>query len=757
MKKVKEFLKKGSVRILLGTLLILILVIALLGTIAKWTIEKYDGQWLGREIRVDKIRINAFTGEINIYNLNLMEANKVDTFVHINHAYADIEITHLISSNYDIAKILLERPIVSIWQTDSEFNFTDTMKEFATSDTTQKSNEPSEPTKFRLENLQIDSGRFKYVDKTIDAKFDIDRIFAKSPLIAWDEPNHHYELACESKQGGQLTSAMDLNINTLVYDLKANLQSFNISILKPYLTEFAKVNSLEGKTSTCFFLTGNFNQPSKITVSGNYGLNDFSITNIENDTLSRVGVFLLGIDSISTISNVYDFGDMKLANSYLKFELYADGDNFTSLLKDTTSASPNSTVPIDSAYAQLDYTNPFKVLSFYINDIVQKYQQQDYSFDSIAFTNNHIVYNDFTLHEKFQLQLQNLSVKAKELNSKNQHLNFVVSSNVNESGILNANLKVDPHDLMDIELVYQMEKVRISSFSPYSTYYVAHPFWDGLVSYDNKTQILNHKINSKNILRVNKIEVGKKIKNKTAYNLPIRLAVAILKDPKGNIELEIPVEGDLNDPKYKLGKVIWGIIKNLFLKIAASPFKLLSKAVGGNEDDLKYIKFEYLSDSLSKKQQKNLSLLANVIKQKPELKVELFYTAASPDELETLAAFEAKKRYLLKIDTIDEKDPTALQIKEIESLSINDSLFVNYLNKRLLFAGSASVIEKCKRYVGKGRLNSRMQAIIARRKKLIIDYLTSQQLKPISFSIADATEKSDGIPLFEVKFNVVEE
>ena len=755
MQQLKNWITKTSSKIILSIVLLLVVIIILLGTIAKWTIERYDGTWLGREVRVDRIRINAFTGEINIYNLNLMEANKIDTFVHINHAYADVEITHLLKGDYDVAEVLIERPIVSIWQTKDAFNFTDMLEEFASSDTTQKTNEPSEPTRFRLENLKIDSGRLKYWDKTIDAKFDLDRIVAKSPLIAWNEPNHHYELACESKQGGTLTSAMDLNINTLVYRLKANLKAFNIAVLKPYLAEFAKVNSLTGKSSTDIKLSGNFNEPSKITLSGAYSLNDFSLVNQENDTLTRVGLFSLGIDSLSTIDNVYDFGNMKLANSYLKFELYKEGDNFTSLLKDASSTT--APAPIDSAYLKLDYTNPFKVLSFYVSDIVQKYQQQDYSFDSVAFSNNHIVYNDFTLHEKFQLQLQNLSVKAKDLNSKNQHLNFLVSSNVNESGILNANLKVDPHDLMDIELVYQMEKVRISSFSPYSTYYVAHPFWDGVVSYGNKTQIVKHKINSRNVLRVNKIEVGKKVKNNTAYNLPIRLAVAILKDPQGNIELEIPVEGDLNDPKYKLGKVIWGIIKNLFLKIAASPFKLLASAVGGNEDDLKTIKFEYLSDSLSKKQQRNLSLLAKVIKQKPELKIELLYKAASPDELETLAAFEAKKRYLLKIDTINEKDPTAEQIKEIQSLSINDSLFVSYLNKRLLFAGSASVIEKCKRFVGKGRLNNRMQAIITRRKKMIVDYLASQQLKPTSFSISDATEKSDGIPLFEVKFGVVEE
>jgi Domain of Unknown Function (DUF748) len=752
----KNWITKTSSKILLAVVLVIALTIVLLGTIAKWTVEKYDGQWLGREIKVDRIKINAFTGEINIYNLNLMEANKVDTFVHITHAYADIEITHLIRGNYDVAEILLERPIVSIWQSDSIFNFTDIVNEFVVSDTIQKTNEPSEPTRFKLKNLQIDSGRLSYVDRTIDAKFDLDRINAKSPSIAWDEPNHRYELKCESKQGGELAATLNLNIDSLTYQLKANLRKLNISVLKPYLTEFAKIKSLDGRTSCDLLLTGNFNQPAKITVSGDYDLQDFSIANMEGDTLTRIGLFSLRIDSLSTISNTYDFGNLKLADSFLKFELYPNGNNFFLLLKDTTTTT-SAPIATDSAYAKLDYTNPFKVLSFYVGDIVKQYQKQDYSFDSVSLSKTQIVYNDFTLHEKFQLQLQDLTVKAAELNSKNEHLQFILSSVINESGKMDATLKIDPHDLMNIDLQYQMEKLRISSFSPYSTYYVAHPFWDGQISYTNDTKILNHQITSKSLLKVKKIEVGKKVKNKTAYNLPIKLAVAILRDPNGDIQLEVPVEGNLDDPKYKLGKVIWGIIKNLFLKIAASPFKLLASAVGANEDDLKAVKFEYLSDSLSKKQQKNLGILAKVIKSKPELKIELIYHPAAQDELEQLAVFEAKKRYLLKIDTIDEKDPTSVQIKEIESLSINDSSFVSYLNKRLLFEGTATVVEKCKRYVGKLRLTNKMNAIIANRRKLISEYLIEkQQLKPTAFSITDSKDKSDGIPQFEVKFGVEE-
>jgi hypothetical protein len=325
---------------------------------------------------------------------------------------------------------------------------------------------------------------------------------------------------------------------------------------------------------------------------------------------------------------------------------------------------------------------------------------------------------------------------------------------------MEAHLSMDPHNLENLEMVYLLKDVRLSSFSPYSVYYVAHPFWDGLVYYNNTTKVLNHMITSDNKLEIRKIEVGKKVKNSTAFDLPLRLAVAILRDPQGNINLDVPVEGNLDDPEYKLGKVIWGIIKNILVKAATSPYKLLAHAIKADEDDLKSIKFDYLSDSLTRRQQRNLSTIARVLKLKPELKINLVYLPGNPDETEMLAAFEAKKRYVLKIDSTREDEPTAAQIKQIEALSINDSSFVNYLNRNLLFEGSLPPIEKCKRLIGRRRIDSRMEALINSRKRLITDYLSSQeQLNEGSFAIADPNEDkvSDGVPMFEVQFGLTDE
>lgn len=753
----KNWIAKTSSKILLVVFIAATLLLVLLGTIAEWTIERYDEKWLGRKIEIEKIQINPFSGSVWVHGLTLFEANKVDTFFHVKQIYTNLEISHFIRGEYDLTELGLDQPQLSIIQSSTSFNFTDIVQRFASADTT-KQKEESEPAHYRLENIHLDSGRLRYLDKTIKADFQLEKLSARSPLIAWNQPSHHYEAETLIKPEGSMNAIFDLNIDSLGYKLQTSINEIDIALLKPYLTDVVNIGAFKGKTSTNLLVSGNFNRPDKIALHGKYQLNDLLITDLQNDTLARGKEFFVSIDSVNTLTNIFKFEKFKLDKSFLKFELYPDGNNFSRLIVSHPDSTSTQSTTTDSTSVQIDYTNPFKVLAFYVQDIAKNYVNQPYSIDTVSIANAALVYNDFTLHEKFQLRLDSLKATAKDLNSENNHLRFLVSSYINDYGKMDATLQVDPHDLMNIELQYQMEKLGISSFSPYSTYYVAYPFQAGQVSYTSETKILKRQISSKNILKVKKIEVGKRVANNTAYRLPIKLAVAILKDKNGDIELEVPVSGNLDDPKYKLGKVIWGIIKNLLIKIAASPFKLLASAVGANEDDLKAVKFEYLSDSLTKKQQKSLSILSKVIKSKPELKIELIYHPAAQDELEQLALFEAKKRYLMKIDTIEEKDPTSEQVKQIESLSMNDSSFVNYLNKRLLFEGSSTtVIEKCKRYVGKIRLHNRMNAIIANRKKLISEYLIEkQQLKPTAFSLSDSKDKSDGVPQFEVKFGVEE-
>jgi hypothetical protein len=334
----------------------------------------------------------------------------------------------------------------------------------------------------------------------------------------------------------------------------------------------------------------------------------------------------------------------------------------------------------------------------------------------------------------------------------------------NRSGLLNAHLAFDPRDYMNMSINYSIEKMRISDFNPYSKFYVAHAFVEGLLFYNSTNTIRNGQLKSTNVMSIKKIEVSRKLKGIGLYEMPLRLAIAILRDRKGNIELDIPVEGDLKDPTYKFGKMVWQILKNLVVKAATAPFDLMAKAFGGSEEEIKTIRFDYLQKQFENRQMKSLDVISKALAEKPELKVSLLQVCSRENEKELLALSLVKgmyyKKQVLKTpkDTLDAKD-----LKAIADISNKDSLFNVWLNQQFLpedVSGMPSQLKSIK-LLGDQALGQEVDKLFAIRNKMILDYfVTEKQLDSTRIKITNTTdEKSaqfESTPRYTVEFVVDE-
>jgi len=282
--------------------------------------------------------------------------------------------------------------------------------------------------------------------------------------------------------------------------------------------------------------------------------------------------------------------------------------------------------------------------------------------------------------------------------------------------------------------------------------------------YESTNTIRNGKLKSTNVMSIKKIEVSKKMKGVGLYEMPLRLAIAILRDRKGNIELDIPVEGDLKDPTYKLGKIIWQIVKNLVVKAATAPFDLLAKAFGGSEDDIKYIRFDYLQKQFEGRQMKSLDLISKALLEKPELKIALVQVASHDSEKELLALSLAKGIYYKKNlmpspkDSLVEKD-----LKAIADISNKDPMFNTWLNEQFLpedVSGMPSQL-KSRKLIGDQMLSMEVNNLFALRNKMVLDYFVNvKQIDAARIKITNtADEKSaefESTPRFTVEFVVDE-
>jgi hypothetical protein len=275
--------------------------------------------------------------------------------------------------------------------------------------------------------------------------------------------------------------------------------------------------------------------------------------------------------------------------------------------------------------------------------------------------------------------------------------------------------------LNNIDLWYKISNTTLSDFSPYTNFFVAHQIDDGELNYENITQIRDGKIVSQNNVNLNQFSFAKKSPLKALYSLPVRLAVSLMKDLDGNINLDLPVEGDLKDPEYKIGKVIWSTIKNILLKAVSAPYRMIAGLFGGNEEDLKELKFQHLQRDLSKELEKQLDGLSTVLQKKEDLNVEFKLVSRKYEEAESIAIRRAKLDYLFQ-DIPEELDKN--QQKALAELDIRDSLFVNHLNLKLSSTQWALPVQKkCMLYSGEEVVLQEVDRVGEKRSSAIRSYL----------------------------------
>jgi len=749
--------RKTTAVILISIVVLVIAIFFGISPLAKYIIEKNSEQWTGRKITIEHLFINLWRWDVTVKGIKVYEQKSNKQFFSAEKIYTDISILKAISGEYQVNTIQVEGPKVMIKQNGNQFNFDDLVTRFTAADTTQQEPEKQpEPVKYRIERIEITNGTITYKDLLLKNEIVMQQFNMGCPLLVWNSPMLNAATEFNLNTGGKTEANILLNLDSLSYTLNANIEKLNLQMLVPYLKDYLVTSYFGGLLSSKLLIKGDFDVPEAAALKGNIALSDFRIDDKNKATVASWQNFDIAIDSLDVAGNIYDFGEISLQKPYLLFEYYDNSDNFTNLMVPTQTTSTDTASSAD----QVDYSNPFTIMADYIKEISRDYIISNYTAKNVKIHNGQIVYKDYTLEDKFVYDLENLEMSSGSISSKSDSISFDMSCLANRSGKLKAHISFDPRDYMNMSVNYSIDDMRISDFNPYSKFYVAHAFVEGLLYYYSTNTISSGQLKSTNVMSIKKIEVSRKLNEKPLYALPLRLAIAILRDRKGNIDLDIPVEGNLKDPSYKLGKVIWQIVKNLVVKAATAPFDLLAKAFGGNQDDIKYIRFDYLQKQFDNRQLKSLDLIGKALTEKPELKAKLVQVASRESEKELLALFLAKgmyyKKEILKTpkDSLDTKDLDA-----IAGISNKDTLFNTWLNQHLLPENATAMPTqiKSRRLIGENQLNQEVEKLFAIRNQQIMNYLVNvKKIDPshiaITITMDEKSAEFESTPRYTVDF-----
>ncbi|WP_194766808.1 DUF748 domain-containing protein [Tamlana sp. I1] len=588
--------------ILLSTTIILFLVLSFLPTLIKNYAVKNSKALLGRKIDINNLYYNYFSSTIKVCDFKMFEQNETDKFTTFDTLIINLEPYRFLFNEKVIEQFYIKGLKVNTILQDSTFNFDDLIAFHATEDSITA---PETDTfKYSISNIELKDANFYFDNRNVNHVTDIENFSFFIPNIGWDqEEKSNADLKFNFKNGGSLESSLNIHPVDGEFDATININDLLLNPFYKYALEHLEITSLNGVLNSKIKITGNTNEPVNSIVSGEVIVSDFEMKDQNSKKVLASKNINCQLKNINYANSSYQIEALTFTQPYVYFEMDSITNNMFTLFKlnnngDPTTKETNTTQEADSTNSKLYYA----INNLRVNDGIMDY-------------------SDNLTGERFNYHLNKITIDTDSINSNSEWIDIQSQMLLNNRGTLKASLEINPSDYTNMNLDLSIEKFLLSDINIYSNYYIGHNIVDGDFYYLSKSKITDGNIESENHLMVKNVSIENT--KGGLFSLPLKFALFLLKDKNGDVNLDIPVRGDLNDPKINVGKIIWTTFKNAIIKTAASPVNFLAGLVGGDPKELQELKFNYTDTIPSEKQLRKLDKLLDIESKKEGIKIEL--------------------------------------------------------------------------------------------------------------------------------------
>jgi outer membrane protein OmpA-like peptidoglycan-associated protein len=262
--------------------------------------------------------------------------------------------------------------------------------------------------------------------------------------------------------------------------------------------------------------------------------------------------------------------------------------------------------------------------------------------DTVRIENGVLDFSDLFIKPKFDADAKNLRGSVKGLSSKpSARADVLLEGEVSKYSPVKISGQINPlSEEKYADLAMSFKNFDLTTTSPYSGKFAGYKIAKGKLSLNLKYKVSGDDFSGENGIVVEQLTLGERVESPDATELPVSLAIALLKDSNGNIELDVPVEGDLNNPHFDYGKVVSDAMSKIITNIVSSPFAALGNLVGGSGAELNNIEFELGSATLGPEQIEKLDKLAEALSERPALLLKIEGTADEQKDGEALVEAE---------------------------------------------------------------------------------------------------------------------
>jgi hypothetical protein len=278
-------------------------------------------------------------------------------------------------------------------------------------------------------------------------------------------------------------------------------------------------------------------------------------------------------------------------------------------------------------------------------------------------------FSDLSLPLPFSTRISSLEGSISTIDSNStEPANISLEGQVDENGLARIDGSIgvlDPIKHTDITLEFR--NLLMSRFTPYTVQFAGREIDQGKMDLDLRYAIDQGRLNGQNKVVLSELVLGDEVDHPDAASLPLNLAVALLTDASGVIDVDLPIEGDINDPEFKIGGVIWKAFTGLITKIVSAPFRLLGQLIGIDSED--FGQFEFLAGraDLTPPELEKVQQISLALQERPELALEINGAYVAAVDAPALKYLRLRERVneLMEQDLVSQGGQDALLSEEI--------------------------------------------------------------------------------------------
>ncbi|MFK3772072.1 DUF748 domain-containing protein [Pseudomonas sp. NPDC089406] len=500
------------------------------------------------------------------------------------------------------------------------------------SDKEKAAKAPSKPWQVLLKDVQARNYLVHLADRSQKEPVALDVGPLNLDLQNFDSLNQSpFTLKLDTGVGkqGKLQAAGQVNLAPVSAKLDVATRDIDLRVAQAYISPFIRLELRSGMLSSDLKVDLKNTAPLAFAITGKAQVNQLhTLDTIKNRDFVKWQQ--VNVDGLSYVhGDALSIDKVTLLQPYARFIINEDRTtNVDDLLIPQPAGAPaTSQKPATSKSAD----KPLGILIGQIN-----------------INDGSANFADLTLTPNFATAVQQLNGQIGTIdNRKSVPAKVDVKGKVDRYAPVTIKGALNPFNpLASLDIATSFKRVELTTLTPYSGKFAGFRIRKGRLNLDLHYLITNGQLKAENKVVVEQLQLGEKVDSPDAVDLPIRLAIALLKDTEGKISIELPVTGDLNNPQFSVMPIVWQTLRNLVLRAAQAPFKLLGGLIaGGGAEDLGNVSFAAGSSDLTPDAQGALDKLASALKERPELRLEIEGTAAQASDGPLIAQQRLEREY----------------------------------------------------------------------------------------------------------------